>query len=210
MLLNTRYSGEYIKFGKDENNLYRIVSHETSGLTKITSAEPLKSSDRFLGMAFGNDVTFSIDNEVGTFLNGKYLTNYVDSIYSDMIEDNTTWYLGTVGNGISYKLAKYTDTTGTILTSNIVIAGVGLLRYGELMTGQFEKEYENESTTGLTTIYWLLTPYSTSLMRYVNDGGFAFYIEPSSANGIRPALNLKSNVSITGGNGTKEQPFTLV
>ena len=44
-LLNTRYSGEYIQFGTGENTLYRIVSHETSGLTKITSAEPLKSGE---------------------------------------------------------------------------------------------------------------------------------------------------------------------
>ncbi len=40
--LNTRYSGEYISFGTGENNLYRVVSHETRGLTKITNAEPLK------------------------------------------------------------------------------------------------------------------------------------------------------------------------
>ena len=41
-LLNTRYSGEYITFGTGENNLYRIVSHETEELTKITSEEPLE------------------------------------------------------------------------------------------------------------------------------------------------------------------------
>ena len=44
-LLSSRYSGEYIRFGNDENNLYRIVSHETEGLTKITSAEPLKENE---------------------------------------------------------------------------------------------------------------------------------------------------------------------
>ena len=43
-VLSSRYSGEYIKFGNDENNLYRIVSHENGTGTKITSAEPLKSS----------------------------------------------------------------------------------------------------------------------------------------------------------------------
>ena len=42
--LNTRYSGEYIRFGNDGNNLYRIVSHETEGLTKITSDEPLREN----------------------------------------------------------------------------------------------------------------------------------------------------------------------
>ena len=32
-LLNKRYSGEYIRFGNDENNLYRIVSHENGAGT---------------------------------------------------------------------------------------------------------------------------------------------------------------------------------
>ena len=32
--LNTRYSGEYVKFGNEPNNLYRIISHEIDDLTK--------------------------------------------------------------------------------------------------------------------------------------------------------------------------------
>ena len=153
-LLNTRYSGEYIRFGNDENNLYRIVSHENGTGTKIVSAEPLKSSGKFITSTFGSGVTFSSNNIIGAFLNGEYLTNYVDSSYSSMIEDNTTWYLGTVGYGASYKLAKYTDTTGNTLISSTTDAKVGLLRIGELMAGQFDR-YENN------TDYWTLTPYDS-------------------------------------------------
>ena len=60
--------------------------------------------------AFGSNVTFSNTNTIGKFLNGEYLTTYIDTEYNEMIEENTTWYLGTVGSGTSYKLAKYTDT----------------------------------------------------------------------------------------------------
>src|SRR5699024_11197745 len=130
------YSGEYIKFGNEENNLYRIVSHENSTGTKIVSAEPLKSSGTFITSAFGSNTTFSSTNTIGTFLNGDYLTNYVDSSYSSMIEDSTTWYLGTVGSGTSYKLAKYTNTTDNVLTPSTTTAKVGLLRLVELMAGQ--------------------------------------------------------------------------
>ena len=59
-LLNTRYSGEYIRFGTGENNLYQIVSHETEGLTKITSAEPLKDSGSFKLMLFGGNNIFQV------------------------------------------------------------------------------------------------------------------------------------------------------
>ncbi len=202
-LLNTRYSGEYIRFGNDENNLYRIVSHENGTGTKIVSAEPLKNSDTFITSAFGDTVTFSSTNTIGTFLNGDYLTSYVDSTYSDMIEDSTTWYLGTVGSGTSYKLAKYTDVTGNTATSNVTQAKVGLLRMGELMAGQFDR-YANNLT------YWMLTPYSASHMRvvYYNGDGY-YYFVPNDTYGIRPSLNLKSNVVITGGNGTKNNPFQI-
>ena len=209
-LLSSRYSGEYIRFGSGENNLYRIVSHENGTGTKITSAEPLKDSGTFKTMSFGDTVTFSNTNTIGTFLNGEYLTNYVGSEYSEMIEDNTTWYLGTVGDGTSYKLAKYTDETGNTLTSSTTTSKVGLLRLGELMSGQFEKYYANGSTTGLTTNYWTLTPYSTSYVRYVNGSGNAGTYNPTNADGVRPSINLKSNVQITSGTGTKSDPFVLI
>ena len=200
-LLSSRYSGEYIRFGNDENNLYRIVSHETKGLTKITSAEPLKSSGTFITSAFGSNTSFSSSNTIGAFLNGDYLTNYVDSSYSSMIEDNTTWYLGTVGRGTSYKLAKYTDTnmSGYAKSTN---AKVGLLRLGELMSGQFDKYSNNED-------YWTLTPYSTSSVRGVSSGGHAYDVTSTIARGVRPSINLKSNVQIVNGDGTLNSPFEL-
>ena len=203
-LLSSRYSGEYIRFGTDENNLYRIVSHETEGLTKITSAEPLKDNGEFKYLAFDSNynVNYSSTNTIGTFLNGEYLTNYVGSPYIDMIEDNTTWYLGTVGEGASYKLAKYTDENGSTTTSNITQAKVGLLRFGELMAGQFNKD-------GNTTSYWTLTPSNISRILSVLNIGNVSDTRSSAKLCIQPSLNLKSNVIITDGDGTKQNPFTL-
>ena len=113
-----------------------------------------------------------------------------------MIEDSTTWYLGTVGSGTSYKLAKYTDTNMSSTTSSTIDAKVGLLRFGELMAGQFDR---NENNTN----YWTLTPYNASFVRRVNFYGYAYYYIPTDAYGVRPSINLKSNVVITGGDGTK-------
>ena len=211
-LLNKRYSGEYIRFGNDENNLYRIVSHENGSGTKIVSEKPLKNSGEFIKRAFGNDTAFSASNTIGLFLNGEYLTDYVDSAYSKMIEDNTTWYLGTVGEGTSYKLAKYTNTTDNILTSSTVNAKIGLLRLGELMSGQFERYNLKNSTifSNLVTSYWTLTPYNLNLtlrrIEAASNGNTAF---PASLSGVRPTMNLKSNVIITEGDGTLKKPFKI-
>ena len=212
-LLNTRYSGEYIRFGSGENDLYMIVSHETEGLTKITSVKALKDSGSFKTSIFGDNPIYSSNNAIGTFLNGEYLTNYVGSPYTEMIEENTIWYLGQVLDGSSYKLAKYEDTTGTSLTSNTTTAKVGLLRYGELGTGQYERYYIKGTATiaGLNTTYWLLNSYNDLNVWYVNDYSYIIGIDgsPSNSYGIKPCLNLKSNVVITSGDGTLQNPFEI-
>ncbi len=199
-LLNTRYSGEYITFGIGENNLYRIVSHETNGLTKITSAEPLKDSGTFRTSAFGDNNIFSSSNTIGNFLNNEYLTNYVGNVYNNMIEENTIWYLGTIAEEDSYKLAKYTiDNT---ITSNTTTTKVGLLRLGELMAGQDPVMEENK-------IYWTLTPKDSTLVRAIFNYGVSPGSDISFKLAMKPALNLKSNVVITSGEGTKENPFQI-
>ena len=203
-LLSTRYSGEYISFGTGENNLYRIVSHENGTGTKITSAVPLKVNGSYKSIKFGSNVTFSKNNTIGTFLNGNYLTSgtYLTRNQVNMIEDNTTWYLGTVGSGVNYKLAKYKDATSSSITPDTTTAKIGLLRFGELMAGQFDKYGNN-------TNYWSLTPKSTSDICYVYSNGLGSGNGPTRSNGRRPAMNLKSNVIITGGKGTAREPFTI-
>ena len=202
-LLSTRYSGEYISFGTGENNLYRIVSHENGTGTKITSAIPLKDSGNYKKMYFGSNVTFSKDNTIGAFLNGDYLTSgtYLTRDQVSMIEDKTTWYLGTVGYA-SYKLAKYQDITGSNLTTSTTTAKIGLLRIGELMAGQFDKYGNN-------TGYWTLTHESTSSVSSVDFNGVVGGGSPVLSFGSRPSMNLKSNVIITGGDGTKNSPFQI-
>ncbi len=202
-LLNTRYSGEYISFGTGENNLYRIVSHETDGLTKITSAESLKENGIFKRMSFGDTIYYSSTNTIGSFLNGEYLTSntYLTNEQVNMIEYNTTWYLGTVGNG-SYRLAKYTDINMTSLTSNITVVKVGMLRIGELLAGQFNN-HVNSST------YWTLTPANSSNMFNINNDGNSYGYSNSGGLYIHPSLNLKQNVIITGGDGTLQNPFEV-
>ena len=203
--LATRYSGEYIRFGTGENNLYQIVSHETEGLTKIVSAIPLKESGSGKKIVFASSgVNYSSSNTIGAFLNGEYLTSgsYLTADQVNMIENSTTWYLGTVGSGTSYKLAKYASTTSTNLTSTTTTAKVGLLRVGELNSGQFDR-YENN------TDYWTLTPYGTSSVCYVYINGDVNSYGVANSYGGRPTINLKSNVVITSGDGTKENPFTV-
>ena len=205
-LLSTRYSGEYISFGTGENNLYRIVSHENGTGTKITSAFSLKDNGSYKYIAFGSDAVFSKDNTIGTFLNNDYLTGgtYLTDDQVNMIEDSTTWYLGTMGSGVSYKLAKYQDETDTTLVTNITEAKIGLLRNGELMASRF-------GVDDINTSFWTLTRFGSSKFIAVikNSGYIAIAFSKFDGSNMRPAMNLKSNVVITSGDGTKNNPFQV-
>ena len=215
-LLNTRYSGEYIRFGMGENNLYRIVSHENGSGTKITSSEPLKENGKFKTIYFdtNNSINYSQSTTIGNFLNNDYLnpnSGYLSNEQINMIEDNTKWYLGIVGDGMNYKLAKYLDINMTNTVKNINTSKVGLLRMGELLSGQFERysNIEDNSITNLTSNYWILTPYSEQISRRISIVGNLAIYNTQIVFGIKPALNLKSNVIITGGDGTLQNPFEI-
>ena len=196
-LLSTRYSGEYIRFGTGENNLYRIVSHEKESETKITSYIPLRENGIFKKVTFGNNVLFSADNTIGQYLNShEYLTNE----QVPMIDSNSKWYLGYLDDGKNYRLTKYKTETGSEL-NNSVSSMIGLLRIGELLSSQ---------TDGINTIYWTLTPNDDTHLRGQHSYGFTYvYSFDDSEVAVKPAMNLKSNVIITGGDGTKNNPFTL-
>ncbi len=72
------------------------------------------------------------------------------------------------------------------------------------MSGKFKTgNIKNDS-------YWLLTPSNNiNSMRFSYFNGSSNFIVINDASAIKPALNLKSNVVITGGDGTKENPFTI-
>ena len=88
------------------------------------------------------------------------------------------------------------------LTSNTTDAKVGLLRMVELMAGQFNSYFNN-------TTYWLLTSRSYSTVYYVGDRDVLNSVGSFYAYGVRPSMNLKENVVITSGDGTKNNPFRL-
>ena len=213
--LNTRYSGEYIRFGVGVNNLYRIVSHENGTGTKIVSAVPLKvlnSDDSSKVFSSNGSNKYSTSSGVGSFLNstGNGFLNpsngYLTSEQINMV-DNGTWYQGVVSNnGGDYRTAKYTSSTSNTLVSTTTLAKVGLLRYGELFSG-ISFNVDDYDGGGL----WTITRESDSSngLWFINFNSFAYTTASGNYNLFQPSMNLKENVVITGGDGTKINPFTI-
>ena len=206
-LLSKRYSGEYVSFGTNNNNLYRIVSHENETGTKITSTYALMSAPKKPIYTYFDSasVSFSKDTIIGKFLNETFLQkqNYLTTEQAEMIEDNSTWYVGRLLFGENYKLIKYSNAVdNTINTNNIVKLKIGLLRVGELFASQSSHWSE-------TAGYWTLTIYDDGKVNNIGNAGDVYRNDYNFNQGIKPAMNLKSNVVITGGDGTKSNPFTV-
>ena len=119
-----------------------------------------------------------------------------------------TYYLGLYRDNTNYKATICKDTTLDSITtknctkytssdSNKTFTGkVGLPRVGEMFSSQLGTGYSSSS------YIWLITPYSTSNVRLVYNIGHLYYSSPSgSTYGVRPSINLKSGIKITGGSG---------
>lgn len=213
-LLSKRYSGEYVKFGNEDNRLYRIVSHESYStnneepITKITSAVPIKISESYVTTTFdrGGSSTFSGNTTISNFLeeNKSDYLNMDDTTedYSQNLLDGYKMFIAPYTHGTSYRLIKYTDTTMNEESTNYVDSEIGLLRVGELMAGQFD-------TINNNTMYWLLNS-TDSYVYSVETDGRLYTATPSTLTiGVKPALFISPYAVITGGTGTKTDPFTI-
>ena len=212
-LLNTRTIGEYVVFDEDGDTstkeLYRIVGIE-NGKVKLNKNDYIRN---------GTDVVYKRFSTSPTYGSGTsddywdyYLNNtWYNSLASKSMLDKGTYYINTVSSKASYKnsLCNANNTTETtkdcVKTTSIWnTVYVGLPRYGEMFASQQESGKNNLSNI------WLITPYSSSNVWIVNSLGYGDYYTPTLyANGARPSIFLKSNIVITGGSGTKSNPFTI-
>ena len=211
-LLNTRTVGEYVVFDEDGDTLtkelYRIVGIE-DGKIKLNKNDYVKSGTTTLTKKFSTNTTYG--NGTSDDYWDYYLNNtWYNSLASNSMLDKGTYYIK-VMSSVFYKnfLCNTNNTAETtkdcVKTTSIWNSGyVGLPRYGEM----FASQQGNGSNS--SSIIWLITPYSSSNVWYVYSSGYANNgNNPSNTYAARPSIYLKSNVVITGGTGTKSDPFTI-
>ncbi|MGN1353207.1 MAG: hypothetical protein ACI4WF_03985, partial [Bacilli bacterium] len=101
----------------------------------------------------------------------------------------------TASNTVTTKDCEKTTSTWTGL--------VGLPRYGEMFASQQGNGYLSSRQI------WLMNPYSASLVWYSNTADHTHIIGYTEIQGVRPSVNLKSSIKITGGKGIQDNPFEL-
>ena len=209
-LLNTRTVGEYVVFDEDGDTstkeLYRIVGIEDEKV-KLNKNDYIKNGTTVVKKMFSTNTTYG--NGTSDDYWDYYLNNtWYNSLASISMLDKGKYYIKEMSSGF-YKnsLCNTDNTTETtkdcVKTTSIWNTGyVGLPRLGEMFASQQGSGYSSSSDI------WLITPYSFSVW-CVYYYGLVRLSTSSYTSAARPSINLKSNVVITGGSGTKSDPFTI-
>lgn len=183
--LKTTTSGQYVNYA---NALWRIVDVEADKV-KVVLEDTLKNEEGNIKKAFSSDSnvfdTTNWDN-IAYYLNNEYVSTLDTATY----QVEGTWYTGAYNSNTKF---DYKQTYGSSVNSY-----VGLLHMGELFLHDI-------------TSYSTLTPsndYEKTVIT-INEEGMIYSDLNTSELNIRPAVYLKSNLSITSGNGMKNTPFII-
>ncbi len=195
--------GEYVTYA---GRNYRVVETSESGTKLILDGYydsnndgTIDSSDK---MAYGTNCTLCTTINEDNFIN--WLSKNNEGEKAKLA--STTWYRGNYWTGGNYK-------TNLESTSNSYVGSVGLIRVGEMLSGQSEtilsKNHTVANDYNNAQYYWTATPYSASNAWYVSSVDRANSTSLSSARGLRPVINISSEITITGGNGTPNSPYQI-
>ena len=113
------------------------------------------------------------------------------------------------------KLSKFTVSDTTNGNGNLTYK-IGLLTADEIVFAghaNYRCNAANYLQENAGDYWWSLSPYIFSgygaFVWLVYDRGFLAYDEVSNSRGVRPAISLVSDITISGGSGTSEDPYVV-
>ena len=194
-------SGEYVSL---DGKTYRVATKESNGIKLIYDGYYEETPGTIYKMVYGTDNTFTTSSGIGQVLNGDVLTWLGNS--DKIIESN--WYQTSVGGTEIKYTTILEDTTNPIKTK------VGLIRLGEMMSGQsasiLTKNYTERSGYSNSANYWTMNKYnSTSIAWGVSINGDAYNLDVTYTIGVRPVIVVSTDTTISSGNGTLSSPYII-
>ncbi len=217
--INTRLSGEYVKLVNSNNNeqyqLFRIIGVEDNK-TKIIAMDYAYNgaTNKFASTWTGvESAIWGSGSTGGTWYStlNYATTGYFDTLRSTYGElfDSALYYLGSTGDGGSYKLSVCANTTSGNTkvcdkTSDVGTFNIGLPRNGEMFATQQAGGYDNSNSM------WLISRHTLSLVDVVTEYGTGAFSSPEGNRYCaRPTVHLKSTVKILSGSGTETDPYVV-
>ena len=194
--------------------LWRITAINLDGTMKMITDDPITT----ILYNLNSDVNFyDVSKKDDTSYTGSYIyqwlnEDFLDTLYNheNIIVEDSTWNI--TNSNASSTSAISTKLPETTLINNSTIGkntSVGLLNSYEYYLSYKNTSNDRSGYLNIGYYWWLLNPYSSSYVWYVNYNGIAISYTPSITNGVNPSINLKSNIQLSGGSGTKDDPYTI-
>ena len=173
--------------GNDNNNyikldgiLFKIVGLNEDGSVKVTSSEPLAFVDY---------------NSVDTWLNDYFYDKLSDNV-KKYIKTDSKWCNEVISNTDNYtKCNKYGKKKA-----------VGLLSVADINNS---KDKDGNSNLGTWQYSWLGNSKKSKLLKSGNNSMKIQEENKNTLTGIRPTINLKTNLEISSGSGEASSPYLL-
>ena len=186
--LSSKLSGEYVRLGGASGKLFRIVSTSTNSPTKLISVDPFTMNSQTTFAMVSNQYALSKLYEI--------IEEYVDTNNLNKYITSGEWCLS----------SKEEETSLTSCANDkYQTFKIGIPRYGEL--------FATSNTNGTTEYFWTLTPETEDInkdkiMSFASNGTYSVKSSTELLK-IKYMIYANKNLTITGGNGTLNNPFII-
>ena len=200
-LKDNSHVGEYVTYA---GRNYRVVETSSQGTKLILDGYYDSNNDGTIdNMTYGTNCTLCTTINEDRFVN--WISNNNETDKNKLV--STTWYRGdNFGYGDDYKNSLES-------TSNSYVGRVGLIRVGEMLSGQSETILSKNHTVSNdinVEDYWTATPYSALNAWLVDSIGYSRNnASVTTKYAVRPVIMIGPDVQILGGNGTFNSPFQI-
>lgn len=188
--LNNRSVGEYVKI---DDILFRIVS-TNANYTRLISDTVLDIEDSQMHYYDG---TYSSNTTVGTYLNVTWKENL--SLKDKL---NSQDFCRTL-------MTPNKSQTTACPHDDLIKMEIAIPKLGDMFTTASDKEYWTLTNSEVVAENPPTSHARESKMYVIGTNGIVTDKTVEDKSGIRPVINLDSDVKITGGNGTKTSPYTV-
>ena len=213
-MFGTAGADKYAATHANTNNstiLTNLKTWYTNNLTSYESklADTIWCNDKSTFTTFTSGLTYGTGLGYGTNQTGYGGYNRLDSTYYSQ----PTLKCPNDNNG--GKLSKFTVDNTTNGNGNLTYK-IGLLTADEMaFSGSIAYTYNHstylQENTG-TTWWWTLAPAffeDTGAYVWGVSSGYLYWLNVSNDRGLRPAISLVSDIEISGGSGTSENPYVV-
>lgn len=172
--------------------LWRIVGLNNDGSIKLVTQNNMTS----ISWNITTSTNYST-SQVRSWLNNEFLPTLYNS---DIMLTNHEWDYTTYESFPTVKLTP----------QNTINEKIGLLNiYEYMMTGGTNVSNTSATFLGNLSRWFMLSPQSSKTIWSGQENKLVLNSSPNEIYGIRPVVNLVAGINLSGGNGTKTNPYTV-